>query len=96
MVKQKCILKIFRNHMELKDIFGLPRTGIHAQRIPVLDIALWDTVGTIAITIVLVQLFAVDKSISNTLKWIVFAFVLGFVLHYMIGVRTKMTTPFLI
>lgn len=82
--------------MALKDIFGLPRTGIHAQRIPFIDIALWDTVGTIVITIVLVQMFAVDKSVSNTLKWIVFAFVLGFVLHYMIGVRTKMTIPFLI
>ena len=81
--------------MELKDIFGLPRTGIHARRIPVLDIALWDTIGTIVITLVLVQLFAVDKSVYNTLKWLVFAFVLGFVLHYMIGVRTKMTIPFL-
>jgi bacteriorhodopsin len=81
--------------MELKDIFGLPRTGFHAQRIPILDIALWDTVGTIVITIILVQLFAVDKSIGNTLKWILFAFILGFVLHYTIGVRTKMTVPFL-
>ncbi|APC25777.1 hypothetical protein BST79_gp264 [Only Syngen Nebraska virus 5] len=81
--------------MELKDIFGLPRTGIHAQRIPMLDIALWDTVGTIVITIILVQIFATDKSVGNTLKWILFAFVLGFVLHYVIGVRTKMTVPFL-
>jgi len=80
--------------MELKDIFGLPRTGIHTQRIPFLDIALWDTIGTIVITIILVMLFATDKSIGNIFKWILFAFVLGFVLHYIIGVRTKLVTLF--
>jgi hypothetical protein len=32
----------------LKNLFGAPRTGVHAARIPVLDVALFDVLGTIA------------------------------------------------
>jgi hypothetical protein len=32
---------------EYKDIFGKPREGVHAARIPIVDLALWDVVGTI-------------------------------------------------
>jgi hypothetical protein len=77
---------------QYKDVLGLPREGIHATRIPWLDYALWDVVGTIGITWLLVFLFAEDKSWQNTLRWIVVAFALGLFLHVIFGVRTKMTT----
>ena len=34
-------------YKKYKDIFGIPGTGLHATRIPILDIALIDTVFTI-------------------------------------------------
>lgn len=73
-----------------KDALGVPRTGFHSARIPWLDYALWDTVGTIGVTWVLVLLLAKDKSFPNTLRWILFAFLLGLLLHLLFGVRTKM------
>jgi bacteriorhodopsin len=73
-----------------KDALGVPRTGFHAARIPYLDIALWDTIGTIGITWLLVFVFAKDKSWQNTLRWFVFAFGLGLFLHILFGVKTKM------
>lgn len=74
-----------------RDALGTPRVGFHAARIPGLDYALWDTVGTIVITLVLVYFFAKDKSWQNTLRWVIFAFSLGLILHVLFGVRTKMT-----
>jgi len=74
-----------------KDALGVPRTGFHSARIPWLDYALWDTVGTIGVTWVLVLLFAKDKSFQNTLRWIIFAFLLGILLHFIFNVDTTMT-----
>jgi RsiW-degrading membrane proteinase PrsW (M82 family) len=73
-----------------KDALGVPRVGIHAARIPFLDYALWDVVGTIGIAWLLVLVFAKDKSWQNTLRWIIIAFALGLFLHILFGVRTKM------
>ncbi len=75
-----------------KNALGIPRTGFHAARIPFLDIALWDTLGTIGITWLLVFMFSKNKSWQNTLRWIVFAFSLGLFLHILFGVRTKIMT----
>lgn len=74
-----------------KDALGVPRTGFHSARIPWLDYALWDVVGTIGVTWVLVLLFAKDKSLPNTLRWILFAFLLGLLLHLLFSVDTTMT-----
>lgn len=74
-----------------RDILGTPRVGFHATRIPGLDYALWDTVGTLVITLFLVYFFAKDKSWQNTLRWVIFAFCLGLILHVLFGVRTTMT-----
>ena len=73
-----------------KDALGIPRTGFHSARIPWLDYALWDTVGTIAVTWVLVMIFAKDKSFLNTIRWVIFVFLLGIFLHFLFGVKTKM------
>ena len=40
---------------EYKDIFGKPREGAHALRIPVADLALVDVIGTIAIIFAIVH-----------------------------------------
>ena len=74
-----------------KDALGVPRMGFHSARIPWLDYALWDVVGTIGVTWVLVLLFAKDKSFPNTMRWILFAFLLGLLLHLLFSVDTTMT-----
>ena len=74
-----------------KDALGVPRTGFHSARIPWLDYALWDVIGTIGVTWVLVLLFAKDKSFQNTMRWILFAFLLGLLLHLLFSVDTTMT-----
>jgi len=74
-----------------KDALGVPRTGFHSARIPWLDFALWDTVGTIVVAWLLVFLFAKDKSVANTIFWIIIAFAIGVVFHLAFGVKTKMT-----
>ena len=43
-----------------KDIFGKPKQGFHSLRIPLLDLALWDTVGTILIIFIIAYLTKVD------------------------------------
>jgi hypothetical protein len=73
-----------------KDALGAPRTGFHSARIPWIDFALWDTVGTIVIVWLLVILFAKDTSPGNTLFWILVALLIGVLFHLLFGVRTKM------
>lgn len=76
---------------EYKDMLGVPGQGFHAARIPILNYALWDTIGTIVITWILVLLFAKDRSWQNTFRWILSAFIIGIFLHIIFGVRTTMT-----
>lgn len=77
---------------KFKDALGEPRKGFHSQRIPILDYALWDTVGTILITCALVFVFAKDRSLGNMIRWLIFAFSLGLFLHLLFGVRTRMVS----
>jgi len=78
-----------------RDALGKPRVGFHSARIPWVDYALYDVLGTIGVTWALVMIFAQDKSIVNTVRWIAFAFLLGILLHIIFGVKTKMTVDLL-
>jgi len=80
---------------KFRDALGKPRLGFHSARIPYVDYALNDVLGTIVVTSVLVLLFAKNKSPQNMLLWIIFAFVLGILLHIIFGVQTKMTEDLL-
>lgn len=66
------------------DILGKPRQGFHAARIPFIDIALWDTVGTVVIALVIAYVFKL-----TAWKVVVYAFVLGIFMHWLFSVRTK-------
>ena len=62
---------------------GRPRQGIHARRIPLLDWALWDVVGTVVVAVIL----------SRWLRrppWLVAGglFLLSVVVHLLLGVPT--------
>ena len=72
---------------QYKDSLGRPREGIHAARIPGLDVALWDVVGTICIAGGVAALAGWPIG-----KTILIALLLGVLAHALFGVRTRVHT----
>lgn len=73
---------------EYKDILGVPRQGVHKYRIPILDIALVDTVLTF------IGAWFIHKWLFPTTSyWIVLIlfFILGELLHMLFCVRTPIS-----
>jgi len=70
-----------------RDIFGEPRTGIHARRIPIIDLAFWDTIQTLVLAVSIAFVFKL-----SIWKSVVAVFALGLAAHVAFGVKTKMTT----
>jgi|688.fasta_scaffold00501_68 fatty acid desaturase len=70
--------------MELKDIFGKPRTGPHAIRI--FDIAIVDVLGTFLLAWLFARWAQVDFIVA-----LIIMFIIGSIAHAMVGVRTKFT-----
>ena len=68
-----------------KYIFGIPKKGFHSKRF--LGIALYDTLGTIGLALLVTYFFKV-----SVWKSLVGMFVLGEVLHYLFGVQTAFLT----
>jgi hypothetical protein len=67
-----------------KDIFGKPRQGVHKYRIPVLDIALVDTLLTVLVAAIVAKVLKV----SFVLTFIVFILG-GIVIHKIFCVDTR-------
>jgi len=74
---------------EYKDSLGKPNHGFHSARIPGLDLALWDVLGTVVIGLVLAYLFK-----WSPLWTVVGLFVIATFLHWLFGVKTKIVTTF--
>ena len=70
------------------NLFGTPRTGVHSIRIPVLDIALFDTVLTFVAAWFLQKAFFHETSYLTVL--LIFA-ILGEILHVLFCVKTRVT-----
>lgn len=68
---------------QFKDVLGRPGEGLHAVRIPIIDLALWDVVGTFVLAYVL-YLFGYGTIMFNFLV----LFVMAEILHYIFGVKT--------
>lgn len=69
---------------QYSEIAGRPREGLHAARIPGLDVALWDVVGTIvgAVIVARVMRWPVAWTVAG-------AFVVGVVAHWAFCVPTR-------
>ena len=67
------------------DIFGAPGTGVHRWRIPILDIALVDTLLTILLA------FGIFKTFNFKSFWIVmlWTFIVGEVFHWLACTQTR-------
>lgn len=70
-----------------KDIFGKPNEGVHAIRIPIINLAAVDVIGTILIAYIL-WLVIPQKRVS-LLMMIVIIFALAEIMHILFGVKTK-------
>ena len=69
---------------EYKDALGKPNQGFHSTRIPILDVALWDVLGTVVIGL------AIAYFTNLSPFWTVAAlFILATFLHWLFGVKTK-------
>ena len=69
-----------------KDIVGKPREGIHAMRIPGLDVAAQDTIATILFAIIIALVFK-----WSIWKTVLGAFLIALFFHVLFGVKTKLT-----
>jgi hypothetical protein len=72
---------------QYQDIFGKPRQGIHKYRIPILDIALADTLLTVALAFIVSKVFNIPFAVS----FIIFILI-GIVLHKIFCVNTKLNS----
>ena len=63
-----------------------PRCGIHKLRIPIVDLAFWDVLMT------LIAAFAISRFVPRVhlATWILILFVLGIVVHAMLGIQTRL------
>lgn len=78
---------------DYKYIFGKPREGFHKARIPFLDMALWDTVGTVLLIILLCYLTKV-----NWIIVLLFFTIIAVFFHALFCVSTKLAEylPFIL
>jgi hypothetical protein len=72
-----------------KYLFGTPGEGAHSVRIPILDIAVVDTLATIVTAFLIQKVFYPDTPYFTVL--ILFT-ILGEILHVLFCVRTRVTT----
>ena len=69
-----------------KDLFGIPGTGVHAIRIPILDIALVDTLMTIILA------FVISKfSNYSFISILVILLFLAIIFHSLFCVNSKLS-----
>ena len=71
---------------QFQHVAGPPREGFHAARIPVVDLELWDVVGTVCIALVLAGWFR-----SNVGWTLLLTFAVAVLVHWMFCVETTIT-----
>jgi hypothetical protein len=72
------------SNSNLADILGKPNEGFHRARIPIIDIALWDTVGTIIIAYLIHKFWHVSFWLTLSIL-----FISAQLLHLAFGAETK-------
>ena len=69
-----------------RHLAGVPRNGFHAARIPILNLALWDVLGTVVLALIVSYAFQVPLSWTTLVL-----FVTGTILHILFCVDTTIT-----
>ena len=80
--------------MSFIDTLKIPRDGIHALRIPYIDVAFWDTFLTIVVTVFVVLIFDKSASMLSIASCVALMFMIGAIVHRIIGIETKMSWIF--
>jgi hypothetical protein len=76
------------------ELLGRPREGVHRMRIPLLDWAVFDTLLTALLAVVLAYAVPVCSSVSlacNSLLWFALLVLLSLIVHRVFCVRTRLT-----
>lgn len=74
------------NLYQYRHIFGRPYESVHKYRIPIVDLAAVDVILTIAAGSLISYFFE-----TNLIKTNIYLFLLGIFLHFLFGVKTKLT-----
>jgi hypothetical protein len=69
---------------QYRDILGVPREGVHSYRIPVVDMATFDVVGTIILAFIFAKVFK-----RNFFLVLLLLYILAECLHYLFCVPTR-------
>lgn len=78
-----------QGNQDKQPLFGVPRQGVHAVRIPFLDFSLIDTIGTLAIAALTCSAFNNGEVATGTLlKHFAVWWGIGFIAHRARGVDT--------
>lgn len=71
-----------------RDIFGKPYEGFHKLRLPILNLALMDVLGTILLIIVAIMF---SDKMPTTILAIIIGTIFGVIfIHWLFGVRTSL------
>ena len=79
------------NLCQYKNLFGAPRTGVHAYRIPIVDVATIDLLMTVGASYIISKyVFDKDTKKTNYPFWITFliVFIIAIIAHRVFCVRT--------
>ena len=71
---------------QYREAGGTPRMGLHALRIPLIDVAFWDVVGTLLIAVLIAHILK-----TNVVSTVLIAFLLGCAAHIVFCVPTTVT-----
>lgn len=72
---------------QYSDIVGKPHEGFHKTRIPLINWALWDTIGTLFLAMITNQLLPFGSIWSHFIIWIL----LSIVIHYIFCVKSTLS-----
>ena len=79
------------NLCKYKDYLGKPKEGFHETRIPLLNIALYDTLATFVLSVIIsliIYYFNKSNFLKIFLKTTAILFILGIILHGIFCVNT--------
>jgi hypothetical protein len=74
---------------QYRNILGAPREGVHSARIPVIDMAAFDVVGTILIALIVWWLLGY-RTVLSYLTVLLSLYIFAEILHYFFCVPTRL------
>jgi hypothetical protein len=68
---------------------SVPREGIHKWRIPIIDLALLDVLGTFIAAYFIVKFTEKKIKINKVILWFIILFLIGQIIHKYLNIETQ-------